>query len=601
MVKVKLIQGHVLDALKQIPDNSVDCIITSPPYWYLRKFPDLADVVWDGDPNCEHEFELETQKDPMDRGETGIHDAPKDKEGLKHGKKWEMKPFKSGFCKKCGAWYGQLGLEPTLELYLQHLLQITAELKRILKPTGVMFWNHGDNYIGSLQSYGVKDPNYKPTEFQDPRVHEQYVSHYQKLPLANYKKLPAKCMALQNYRLILKMIDEQGWILRNIICWYKPNHLPSSVKDRFTNAYEPIFMFVKSKKYFFNLDLVREPCKTLENHSFNIRVREARKGHFEKMGVRASEEEMQKYDNQGRLIEKYDESLGTIKSNSESELTIGGIGRFFVWQKDKGRISSILGKNPSDMWKFLDEKSLIWLAGILDSEGSIYATKHDRRDDTTRHYKNVSYEGYVEIVNTDSRLIEIVSKIISEILNKEVAINIRDLENKGYRNVYRITLFGEDAFKLCEILLPYLITKKERAKLLIELQKTKEIRKPFSETPEEIIKKREEIYEKIRFYNQYGEDLNFCPDFWTINTEPFPDAHFATFPTELVRRCIKAGCPEDGVVLDPFVGSGTTIKVAIEERRNVIGIDIVPEYINMTIRRCNLKNNPLIDFELVRL
>jgi hypothetical protein len=101
-------------------------------------------------------------------------------------------------------------------MYIEHLLQITAELKRVLKPTGVMFWNHGDSYIGSLQGYGIKDPNYKPTGFQDPRTHKQYVSHYQRPPLADYKGLPQKCMALQNYRLILSMLDDlRKWELRD--------------------------------------------------------------------------------------------------------------------------------------------------------------------------------------------------------------------------------------------------------------------------------------------------------------------------------------------------------------------------------------------------
>ena len=66
-------------------------------------------------------------------------------------------------------------------------------------------------------------------------------------------------MTLQNYRLILKMIDEQGWILRNIIIWHKPNHMPSSAKDRFSNSYEPVFMLVKRRKYWSDLDAVREP------------------------------------------------------------------------------------------------------------------------------------------------------------------------------------------------------------------------------------------------------------------------------------------------------------------------------------------------------
>jgi len=61
--------------------------------------------------------------------------------------------------------------------------------------------------------------------------------------------------------LILKMVDDQGWILRNQIIWYKSNHMPSSVKDRFANAYEPVFMLVKSRRYWFNLDAVRQPWK----------------------------------------------------------------------------------------------------------------------------------------------------------------------------------------------------------------------------------------------------------------------------------------------------------------------------------------------------
>jgi DNA modification methylase len=72
---------------------------------------------------------------------------------------------------------------------------------------------------------------------------------------------------------------------------------------------------------------------------------------------------------------------------------------------------------------------------------------------------------------------------------------------------------------------------------------------------------------------------------WTIATEPTPDAHFATFPRELVRRCLAAGCPEGGVVLDPFVGSGTTASVARSMGRRCVGIDLNPEYLAIAARR----------------
>ncbi len=65
---------------------------------------------------------------------------------------------------------------------------------------------------------------------------------------------------------------------------------------------------------------------------------------------------------------------------------------------------------------------------------------------------------------------------------------------------------------------------------------------------------------------------------WTVNTKPYKGAHFATYPPELIRPCIKAGCPKGGVVLDPFGGSGTTAQVAIEEGRRAIICELNPDY-----------------------
>lgn len=73
---------------------------------------------------------------------------------------------------------------------------------------------------------------------------------------------------------------------------------------------------------------------------------------------------------------------------------------------------------------------------------------------------------------------------------------------------------------------------------------------------------------------------------WQINTTPFTAAHFACFPPELARRCILAGCPEGGVVLDPFVGSGTTLLVAQENNRRAIGIELNPDYLLLIQKRC---------------
>jgi DNA modification methylase len=68
---------------------------------------------------------------------------------------------------------------------------------------------------------------------------------------------------------------------------------------------------------------------------------------------------------------------------------------------------------------------------------------------------------------------------------------------------------------------------------------------------------------------------------WTVCTAPEPEAHFACFPQKLIVDCIKAGCPENGIVLDPFMGSGTTAVVARKLNRNYVGFELNPDYMKI--------------------
>ena len=85
-----------------------------------------------------------------------------------------------------------------------------------------------------------------------------------------------------------------------------------------------------------------------------------------------------------------------------------------------------------------------------------------------------------------------------------------------------------------------------------------------------------------RQYNPLGRNKRSV---WTITTKPYSQAHFATFPPELPRTCIQAGCPEGGTVLDPFAGAGTTLLVANQLQRHAIGIELNPEYAAMAEQR----------------
>ena len=72
---------------------------------------------------------------------------------------------------------------------------------------------------------------------------------------------------------------------------------------------------------------------------------------------------------------------------------------------------------------------------------------------------------------------------------------------------------------------------------------------------------------------------------WTVTTKPYKEAHFATYPPDLIEPCILAGCPFEGTVLDPFTGSGTTAVVALQNGRNFIGVELNPKYVTMAQKR----------------
>jgi len=130
--------------------------------------------------------------------------------------------------------------------------------------------------------------------------------------------------------------------------------------------------------------------------------------------------------------------------------------------------------------------------------------------------------------------------------------------------------------------------------------------------PDAIIRNREYGYDsKLNAINKKKYSIrqkrggNKNPDFrnsqgrnkrcvWSINTHPFPEAHFAVYPEKLIETPIKAGCPKNGIVLDPFFGAGTTGVVAKKLNRNFIGIELNSEYCKIAERRIKLITKPIL-------
>ena len=203
----KIHQGDAMELMLQLENNSIDMAMTSPPYWGLRDY--------------------------------GVE--------------------------------GQIGLEEHPNEYIRKMLRIFHWLKRSLKKTGSFYLNMGDTYFGAISHSdwsGVSRDNFynipkfkaKRSGEPDPKLPERLRAREQfKGKKSNW--LQPKQLMLMPSRLAIAMQDD-GWILRNDIIWHKPNPMPSSVKDRLNTSFEHLFHFVKNKKYYYDLDSIREKHKS---------------------------------------------------------------------------------------------------------------------------------------------------------------------------------------------------------------------------------------------------------------------------------------------------------------------------------------------------
>jgi len=172
-------EGDALNVLQHLPSSSVQCVITSPPYWGLR------------------DYNLE----------------------------------------------GQIGLEKTLHQYINRLVGIFSEVKRVLKDDGTLWLNIGDGYTSGNRGWRAPD--------------KKNPARAMKIRPDTPEGLKSKDLLGMPWRLAIAL-QEDGWYLRSDIIWHKPNAMPESVKDRPTRSHEYIFLLTKNEKYFYNYELIKE-------------------------------------------------------------------------------------------------------------------------------------------------------------------------------------------------------------------------------------------------------------------------------------------------------------------------------------------------------
>jgi DNA modification methylase len=330
----KIYNEPCLETLKRMPNDYLDCVITSPPYWQLRDY----------------------------------------------------------------GYEGQWGLEPTFHQYLEHLWEMMDEIYRVLKPTATCWVNLGDTYgtqSGVLKGKSTFDPKNKNATIQ---VIEQ-------------SKTIHKCLLLIPHRFAIGCID-RGWIVRNDIVWAKRNGMPESVTDRFSKKHEYFFFMVKSEKYYFDLDAVRDKIKEVSIERLQRGISDTNKW--------------------------------VDGASGQSAHTLN---------KPRENITTKIPENQSEMF------------------GSPRARQHR--------------EGH---------------------------------------------------------------------------------------TPNET-------------GNPLGKNPGSVSDFWDIPTKPSSNQHYAAYNDELIKKPILAGCPEGGIIYDPFMGTGSTAESALRANRKFIGSEMSEKYIDIANKR----------------
>jgi len=220
----RIARGHVLDELRRVGSDSVQAVVTSPPYWGLRDY-EVPATIWGGEADCRH--------------------------------RW--RPGLGGrVCERCEAWEGCLGLEGTPDLYVAHLVEVMREVRRCLRPDGTLWLVLGDSFANPGHHKG--NPGSSGTVGRPRIADRERAGAYRKAGAGDFAAAGLKNKDLVGipWRVAFAL-QADGWWLRSDNVWQKPNVMPESVRDRPTRAHEYVFLLSPSSRYFYDSFAVREP------------------------------------------------------------------------------------------------------------------------------------------------------------------------------------------------------------------------------------------------------------------------------------------------------------------------------------------------------
>lgn len=256
-MSVRILIGDCRESLRTLPENSVHTIVSSPPYYSLRSY-NTKPVIW-GTACCDH-VHVWGEESVRSKGGTGGNkglDNPENSgvlEALDDAQNLHLGQFCEHSCQvgRCAQWLGSLGLEPTMELYLDHLVECFAEAWRVLRDDGILWLNLGSSYAGS-HGNGYQQTMHK-VNYTSGETGNFDLGRNIKREDEGFK--PKDLMMVPHFA--AEALRQNGWYLRSAIPWVKASTMPESVRDRPASAIEYVFLMTKKKTYYYDAVAVRQ-------------------------------------------------------------------------------------------------------------------------------------------------------------------------------------------------------------------------------------------------------------------------------------------------------------------------------------------------------
>lgn len=246
-----VLQGDCREVLAGLPEQSVQCVVTSPPYWGLRDYGSwFMQTIWGP---------IESFTPPRKNRHRWLVRI-----------KWRASERNGGIKSPDGkCWIGALGLEDTLDRFVANQVEVFLAVRRVLRDDGTLWLNMGDAYAhlssGGGGAVDVRTDGRTTTPGDKVRGRMASVNSVS-------GGIQPKNLLGQPWRLAFAL-QASGWYLRSDIIWHKPNPMPESVTDRPTKSHEYMFLMTKQPRYFYDADAVREPHTTLgpniQEHKWN--------------------------------------------------------------------------------------------------------------------------------------------------------------------------------------------------------------------------------------------------------------------------------------------------------------------------------------------